>query len=133
MGSIVIPQRRAVERVVQIVSGQALTLLPLQKYFLNNEEIFLRGISEGRGTCSDMRGINIAVFSGNPGDYRISEPTECWAAVFLRDRKDSDSDPAVKTLPNFSAVQGLMPDSTSLDPQLVRFVLTKKIALYPPM
>ncbi|MDA2922684.1 hypothetical protein MYX07_05480 [Patescibacteria group bacterium AH-259-L07] len=37
-------------------------------YYLDEERIFLSGISPGVGTCSNLHGIYIAVFESNPPD-----------------------------------------------------------------
>lgn len=61
MGNIHTPQRRALESL-KPEEVRSLVISIKDKYYFNGREIYLLGISEGAGTCSDLHGINIAVF-----------------------------------------------------------------------
>jgi len=96
-------QRRELEA---LISNDAETIVigEKRKYFLEGKEIFLAGISLGIGTCSDLCGINIAVFSSKGENKTISSPVTCSAAALVRDllpeeeRDDGISRKAVERL-----------------------------------
>lgn len=64
-------QRRALE-ALKPKEIQSIYLLSTNEFYLDNQKIYLLGISEGIGTCSDLHGVNIAVFSrAKPEDNRM--------------------------------------------------------------
>lgn len=69
MGNVHTPQRRALESL-KPEEVRPLVISIKDRYYFNGNEIFLLGISEGIGTCSDLHGINIAVF----GQKELSSP-----------------------------------------------------------
>lgn len=81
-------QRRALESLLQKGLAAPVVLKENQQYFLDGEEIFLLGISKGIGTCSDLHGVNIAVF-GHTRPKRIQGrpvfPEQCEAAAIIRE------------------------------------------------
>ncbi len=84
MGLVIQFQRRAIERVMH---QETLRLDKNQRYHLGESEIYLYGISEGVGTCSDERyhGIDIAVFGKlKPDGAERDLPRSCYGAVLLR-------------------------------------------------
>ena len=86
MGLITQMQRRSVEKVYVPFE---MTIRAADKFFLFQKEIRLLGISVGIGSCSDIHGVNIAVFSKefpfNPDIHRLPDfPIRCGGAVILR-------------------------------------------------
>ena len=85
MGFVRQYERKAIEEV----TTDARFLDPLnheqaQRYYFGTQEIFLWGISEGIGTCSSIKGRNIAVFCLRQPDrplIRASEPYEYAALI----------------------------------------------------
>ena len=94
MSSIRQYQRRAAESVITRIN---MTVKHGPKILLNKrsgKKLHLLGISEGTGTCSDLHGINIAVFSEHPFDPKrhrlITESKPCHGAVLLRDPTEKE-------------------------------------------
>jgi len=86
MGFILQQQRRAIEAVFSPI---ALTLFPDCSFVFEGTPLNLLGVSEGVGTCANVKDINVAVFSMefpfNPEFHRLPEfPTRCLGAVILR-------------------------------------------------
>ncbi len=93
MGNVHTPQRRALESL-KPEEVRSLVISIEDKYYFNGNEIFFLGISEGIGTCSDLHGINIAVFgqeeSPSPRFPRGKIKVNCsWAAIL---RKPADEE-----------------------------------------
>ena len=60
---------------------QSIYLVSTDEFYLENEKIYLLGISKGIGTCSDLHGIDVAVFGHiEPKDNRI--PLKPNARIF---------------------------------------------------
>ena len=63
------PQRRALESLLEEDPRNAISVdentisVDMGMFYLDGTQIFLLGVSQGIGTCSDFHGINIAVFS----------------------------------------------------------------------
>ena len=96
MGAIIQRQRRAIEHFYhQGIRNQIRIENPLDNFKLNDGSIlYLGGVSQGIGTCSDIKGMNIPVFW--QGEIRI--PTEkelevlknCHYVVLLRKTLPTD-------------------------------------------
>src|SRR3989344_2385352 len=108
MGFIVQMQRRVIEA---IYADHELTIEEGAKYFIGDDEVFLLGISRGIGTCSDLHGIDIAVFGKSRLDpehesrqrkYDASI-TSCRGAVLLRDPDSVD-----KNMPHLMLLEALL-------------------------
>ncbi len=93
MGNIHTPQRRALE-ALKPEKIYPLIISTEDKYYFNGKEIYLLGISEGIGTCSDLKDINIAVFGQkepcSPRFPRGKTEVDCSWAVILRDPTDEE-------------------------------------------
>ncbi|MDO8496548.1 MAG: hypothetical protein Q7S43_03805 [bacterium] len=87
MGFILRTERRAVESVFQ---KNLISLKPGQRYFLENKELFFIGVSMGIGTCSDLHGINIALFQEVDNQLTTIPLITCAGAVLVRDRRDNE-------------------------------------------
>jgi hypothetical protein len=83
MAGILQFQRRALEKFVDQDSPSTIVVGQDGRYTIDGKEIFLLGVSKGIGRCSDLYGINIAVFSTEGHGTSISR-TECSAAAMLR-------------------------------------------------
>ena len=86
MGFILQQQRRAIEAVFSPI---ALTLFPDCSFIFEGTLLNLLGVSEGVGTCADIKDINVAVFSTefpfNPEFHHLPKfPSRCLGAVILR-------------------------------------------------
>lgn len=111
MGLVIQMQRRAIEVVfdkldLRIGSGSG--------FILNGSNLDLLGISDGTGTCSDIKGIDIAVFSldfpFNPKHHRpLKFPISCGGAILLRNLTPEEIEKNKSVLSNSSlcAVEGL--------------------------
>ena len=75
-------QRRALEALMKNRSPATIVVGGSQRYGLEGKELFLRSISREVETCSDLHGINIAVFS--EGERLCGNPTMCSSAVLVR-------------------------------------------------
>ena len=75
------PQRRAFEQL-RPPEDNIIHLGEGRQYFLHGKEIFLAGVSEGKGTCADVKDVHIAVFV-------LDEPSpeEVRSYAFLRSRQ----------------------------------------------
>ena len=73
------PQRRAFEEL-RPKGDDPIYICPGHLYFLDRKEIFFVGVSEGIGTCADLKGVNIAVFT----THKPSEEQRQEYAVLLR-------------------------------------------------
>lgn len=87
MGFILRTERRAVESVFQ---KNCISLKPGQKYFLENRELFFVGVSLGIGTCSDLHGINIAIFQEVVNQLTITPLMTCDGTVLVRSRRENE-------------------------------------------
>lgn len=76
-------QRRALEALTIGRLPTKITVGGNRIYYLEDRELYLLGISEGVGTCSDLHGLNIAVFSHKGGKDGIS-PKPCDYAGLVR-------------------------------------------------
>lgn len=104
VSNVVQLQRRALESINNKRIAKPVVLKRKQRYFLvlrhgKLKKIFLRGISNGVGTRSDVKGVFIAVFSdAGPSDVVLLK-VECGWAAFLREPTrqeelaDEESDP----------------------------------------
>lgn len=87
MGLILRTERRPIEAVY----GQNLiSLKPGQKYFLEGKELFFIGVSKGVGTCSDLRGIDIAVFQYTTNQPAVTPSRACHGTVLIRNRREGE-------------------------------------------
>lgn len=92
-------QRKALEELQPEKKVPPLFLKRGDRYFLSRKEIFLLDISDGIGTCADLKLVNIAVFgekgpSKFPTQYKLQKlnsdvtdrlsKVKCEFAVFLR-------------------------------------------------
>ena len=59
MGLVLQMQRRALESAI---GASYIPIASDKKYRIGNDEIFFWGVSQGYGTCSDIHGLDIAVF-----------------------------------------------------------------------
>ena len=59
MGLVLQMQRRALESAI---GGSYIPIANSRRYWIENHEIFFWGTSKGYGTCSDIHGLDIAVF-----------------------------------------------------------------------
>jgi len=94
MSSIRQYQRRALE-ALKPKEIQSIYLLNTDEFYLNDEKIFLVGISRGVGTCSDLHNINIAVFSrikpeNNQTPLRPTLEILCAWSALLRDLTETE-------------------------------------------
>ncbi|MDP3792779.1 MAG: hypothetical protein Q8Q89_03540 [bacterium] len=113
MSRVIQYQRRALEKVID--QSSSFTIEAGQIYILNNSVVFLAGLSEGVGTCSDMHGVYVAVFTKDPADQsriRFLDPNhklECGGAVLLRERRRDEFNPDIhpSLIENCLAVEGL--------------------------
>lgn len=85
-------QRRALE-ALKPEETQSIQISNTDKFYLNNKRIYLLGISEGIGTCSDLYGIYIAVFSfSKPENVRVpmghQEVICSWSALLREPTKE---------------------------------------------
>lgn len=128
-------ERRAIEIVLD---QQPLTLGVRQKYYLDDQELQLLGISEGKGTCSDKHGINVAVFgrSSEPflNNFRLVVPRHCHGAILVRNYGlapfQETGDPETELVP-YRVVEGLVPKNNSGDK--VYFQSNHKVEFYVPI
>lgn len=126
-------QRRAIEHVIKPVTpAPTISLAPKHKYFLNGREIFLLGISTGVGTCSDLHGINVAVFGNRPNDFSLSASERLHAAVLRRSRRDTEFDGDIdeKLLANCLAIEGLAIKYDDFGCRQLTFQSSGKVKLY---
>jgi len=65
------------------------------EFFLDGKRIYLLGVSEGVGSCSDLLGVYIAVFSENPGSAKAipGRMDDCSYAALLRVAKEEEKEP----------------------------------------
>lgn len=134
-------QRRALEALkpekdwpIMIPNGK------IDEYYLYGEKIHLLGISEGIGTCSDLKDINIAVF-GKTKPELIQFPRNCqhvicsWSAL-LRNPTDKELQENWRGKEGISClvVEGLELTAYKLDLETVAscyyFLLSKKKQFY---
>lgn len=87
MGLILRTERRAVESVFQ---KNCISLKPGQRYFLESRELFFVGVSPGIGTCSDLHGINIALFQEVVNRPTIIPLITCAGTVLVRSRRENE-------------------------------------------
>lgn len=76
-------QRRALELLMQERPEKTTQVGGSRRYFFHGREIFLWGISKGIGTCSDLHGIDIAVFGEERSTAKIPE-TSCRSLALVR-------------------------------------------------
>jgi|SRR3989338_2697198 len=80
-------ERRAVESVFQ---KNLISLKPGQKYFLENNGLFFIGVSLGIGTCSDLLGINIALFQEVDNQLTTISLITCAETVLVRNLRENE-------------------------------------------
>ena len=68
MASIRQYQRRAIEELFPFRDGKSFKIFPNKDRFflIDGTPLYFVGLSEGIGTCSDIHGMGVAVFSFNP-------------------------------------------------------------------
>lgn len=80
-------QRRGLEKLISKRDREFIVHCDgSQKFrFENGSELFLLGISIGIGTCSDVHGVNIAVFgiAKPPAPAKCFQPVSCRVAALL--------------------------------------------------
>ena len=84
MGLVIQFQRRAIEKVFAITH---VTITKENEFRLNGHRLNLLGISTGVGTCSDIWGVDIAVFEQNSQTeplHPLVFPIHCQGLVLLR-------------------------------------------------
>ncbi len=87
-------QRKALE-ALKPKEIQSIYLLSTDEFYLDDEKIYLVGISKGIGTCSDLHDINIAVFSrikpeDNQAPLRPNVEILCAWSALLRGLTDTE-------------------------------------------
>ena len=102
-----------------------------QAYFLDDEQVYFQGISDGVGTCSDIHGIDVAVFSKyGPDNFQAKSYNTCHSVVLLRspyeNEIDSSGNGEIKS--TTLAVEGLK--STQKDNNSYHFFRNGKIKFY---
>ena len=84
-------QRRALESLVNMGASVITTRLEGAKFYLDETPIYFLGVSTGIGTCSDMHGLDIAVFANFPP---IGKPRgnmkSCLYAALLRSSTEEE-------------------------------------------
>lgn len=82
-------QRRALEALMKDRPARTYTVGGSRRYFLEDfisperREVFLWGISRGIGICSDLHGVDIAVFGEERSTEKIPE-TSCKSLALAR-------------------------------------------------
>ncbi len=137
MSRLIQYQRRAIEKVVDLSDEGKFVLVANQEYILSNSVIFLAGVSEGVGTCSDLHNVNVAVFTKNPKDkgrVKFLDPDYqiiCEGAVLLRDRRKGESSPDIHpACSDIEAVDGLCILHKFDHPKRIFFKPNGRSALY---
>ncbi len=137
MGFIYRPQRRALERAIGADSSPIFILKPEQTFYFNGQQIFLAGIEEGKGTCSERHKIVIAAFTEQPVTEReiLVRPRQCHGAVLGRKRKEGEFDPEFSKdlLPRCVAVEGLAIKIIDKYSKQIFFKSNGKVKLYIPL
>lgn len=111
----------------------------LQRFYLDGDEIFLLGVSEGIGTCSDLKGVYIAVFDLAKEDHlscwHVSNHCVCsWGALLItqysvvKGRRYPHQDVDRFFLDSRKEVLGLLVERVSRD--RIDFTLSGKSAVY---
>lgn len=130
MGFILRTERRAVESVFQ---QNFISLRSGQRYFLENREIFFVGVSLGIGTCSDLRGINIAIFQEIDSRSTIIPLVTCAGTVLVRNRRENEPTkwlyPA--QIPICRITEGII--TTRTDENRVYFESSQTTNIYVPL
>lgn len=130
MGFILRTERRAVESVFQ---HNLISLRSGQRYFLENREIFFVGVSLGIGTCSDLHGINIALFQEIDSRSTIIPLVTCAGTVLVRNRRENEPTkwlyPA--QIPICRITEGII--TTRTDENRVYFESSRTTNIYVPL
>lgn len=108
MASIHNYQRRALESVIGPESPDMLPNLEGDKFYLGGEPIYFLGTSSGVGTCSDMHGVDIAVFSMTPANGEPRGTLEsCTHAALVRPLTEEEREQQAYKEVAYKAVDGL--------------------------
>ena len=138
MSSIRQYQRRALESLKPEKTDDFI-VCPDDQYFLNFQKIYLLGISKGIGTCSDLHGVNIAVFGSQTTLPELrwhpkpGEKIECSWSALLREPSSEEKQRSSLSNSIFSlAVEGLevLRQKKEKKSNLIYFTPTGKIEVY---
>jgi hypothetical protein len=95
MSSIRNFQRRALEFLIKKGADKEKENLPVSlantKFYIGETPIYLLGVSDGIGSCADMHGVDIAVFSFSPPTQQNSLPVDtCAHAALIRNLTEEE-------------------------------------------
>lgn len=135
MACIIQTQRRALENVLD---NSPLKIEKEQYYDLNGEELTLLGVSVGVGTCSDMHGVDIAVFSKEvPFDPDMHHlpllPKECSGAVLVRKPFSGETDPELPLGHGQKALVAEGLTATCREGRIIGFLSNQRKRFYIPL
>ncbi|OGY64788.1 MAG: hypothetical protein A3I24_04555 [Candidatus Harrisonbacteria bacterium RIFCSPLOWO2_02_FULL_41_13b] len=130
-------QRRAIEEFSPFQNRQSFTVFPYRIRFrlVNGRPLYFLGFSEGIGTCSDIHGMNVAVFSlqrpEKPQSFSLNFGENCTYGVLLKIASEdecriADRDPKLSA---HGCVELLQLEK--IEGYTFIFELTNKKAVYP--